>query len=555
MVKRKDIFTSRNIIISLFIVFLFFRLFVSQSSVLLTADELKFFEVAKHFPNHTLYNNQLYLLHPPFYPYAIYLFSQIFQDYYKSAVFISIISAVITFFVLYNLFMMLTKNFNLTYLILVFFSLSVGFISASNVPLRESFVFMLISSSIYYHVKGVKFDDAKSIVFATVIGSILALTSDFVVFLLPSLILSYIFFDSKGINIRRLIFPNFLRIAVPLAVILLVYGSWTFVKYSQYAGNEYYPNGFEGVPVNTQDLGILQAISNRAFDDFEGTYITPGILSPIKKLAFNAGYMFNLQPFSIPPGLNLTTMDYLLFPRHIAYMIAIYLPLALLALYGLAVIIKDLVKKKQIHNNAEVYSILMLFVFASIVIQKYSSPRYMLLSYVFLFYIISYGFVRIAEKKKINVRKYVIPAISMLLLIIIPFWYAHNSTFIFFSKTIVGSQKTGDFINANIPKDAGIMVQPGYHAKLTYLTDNRMVGLHHDPEQLERLIEIYNISYIVTGDFFTEVRGLSRDTVQYIKNNPNKFELIATINEDYSAFYDEQDPHTTDNLYIYKVKT
>ena len=145
MVKRKDIFTSRNIIISLFIVFLFFRLFVSQSSVLLTADELKFFEVAKHFPNHTLYNNQLYLLHPPFYPYAIYLFSQIFQDYYKSAVFISIISAVITFFVLYNLFMMLTKNFNLTYLILVFFSLSVGFISASNVPLRESFVFMLIS--------------------------------------------------------------------------------------------------------------------------------------------------------------------------------------------------------------------------------------------------------------------------------------------------------------------------------------------------------------------------------------------------------------------------
>ncbi|MEK6876383.1 MAG: glycosyltransferase family 39 protein [Nanoarchaeota archaeon] len=552
---KKELFTGRNILILLFLVFIFLRLFTSQSSILLTSDELKFFEVAKNFPRHTLYNNQLYLLHPPFYPYVIYFFNQVFQDYYKAAVFISIISSIITFFVLYNLFMMITKNFNITYFVLVFFSLSVGFIIASNSPLRESFVFMLISSSIYYYVGGAKFDNAKSIVFATIIGSILALTSDFVVFLLPSLALSYIFFNSKGINIKRLILPNFLRIAVPLAIILLVYGSWTFVKYSQYSGSEYYPNGFEGVPVNTKDLGILQAISNRAFDDFEGTYIAPGILSDIKRLAFNAGYMFNLQPFSIPQGLNFTTMKYLLFPRHIVYMLIIYLPLALLALYSLAVIIKDFIKKKRIHNNVEVYSILMLFVFASQVVQKYTSPRYILLSYVFLFYILSYGFFRLAEKKKINVRKQVVPAISVLLLLIIPFWYANNSNFIFFSKTTVSSQKTGDFINANIPKEANLMVQPGYTVKLIYLTENKIVGLHHDPEQLGRLIGIYNISYIVTGDFFTEVRGLSRDTVRYIEDNPGKFELIAAINEDYSGFYDEQDPHSTDNLYIYKVKT
>src|SRR3989338_10060016 len=167
MITRKDFFTSRNIIMLLFIVFLFLRLFVSQSSVLLTADALKFFEAAKHFPNHTLYNNQLYLLHPPFYPYAIYFFTQLLQDDYNAAVFISIISAIITFFVLYNLFMMLTGNFNLTYLILVFFSLSVGFINVSNAPFREPLVVMLTASSIYYYIKGIKFSNVNSIIFAT----------------------------------------------------------------------------------------------------------------------------------------------------------------------------------------------------------------------------------------------------------------------------------------------------------------------------------------------------------------------------------------------------
>src|SRR3989338_2140426 len=143
MAEKKGIFTSRNIIILLFLVFLFLRLFVSFSTQLLTADTLKFLETSKNFPNHTLYNDQLYLQHPPFYPYTIHFFAQLLQDEYKAAVFISIISAVITFFVLYNLFMMLTGNFNITYLVLVFFSLSVGFINVSNALFREPLVIML----------------------------------------------------------------------------------------------------------------------------------------------------------------------------------------------------------------------------------------------------------------------------------------------------------------------------------------------------------------------------------------------------------------------------
>ena len=117
---KNRLFNRRNIIIALFLVFLFLRLFVSFSAELLTADTLKFLETSKSFPNHTLYNDQLYLLHPPFYPYTIHFFALIFHNEYIAAVFISLISSIITFFVLYNLFMMLSRNFNLTFFVLLF---------------------------------------------------------------------------------------------------------------------------------------------------------------------------------------------------------------------------------------------------------------------------------------------------------------------------------------------------------------------------------------------------------------------------------------------------
>jgi len=45
------------------------------------------------------------------------------------------------------------------------------------------------------------------------------------------------------------------------------------------------------------------------------------------------------------------------------------------------------------------------------------------------------------------------------------------------------------------------------------------------------------------------------DSVEFIRNNPDKFELIETVQEDYSEFYVEEDLASTDEVYIYKVKT
>ena len=97
------------------------------------------------------------------------------------------------------------------------------------------------------------------------------------------------------------------------------------------------------------------------------------------------------------------------------------------------------------------------------------------------------------------------------------------------------------------------MAQPGYNLKLIYLTGHRMVGLYPRPEKLDYLIDYYDIKYIIFGRIYTDIYYFDLDSIEFIKNNPNKFELIATIQEDYSDFYVEDDPARTDEFYIYKV--
>src|SRR3989338_6095652 len=197
-----ELFNRRNLIIFLFVVFLFLRVFVSNPSMLLASDNLKFLVTAQNFPNHTLYNNQLYLLHPPVYPYVIYFLTSIFQEDYIAATFLSLLSASVAFFLIYGLIILLTKSFNITFFTLVFYTLSVNFIPLSRLVSRESFLFLLIILTLYFYVKGVKLYSKNSIWASAFFGVLLALTSDFVIFVLPALVLSYIIFNKEKLNFR-----------------------------------------------------------------------------------------------------------------------------------------------------------------------------------------------------------------------------------------------------------------------------------------------------------------------------------------------------------------
>ena len=99
------------------------------------------------------------------------------------------------------------------------------------------------------------------------------------------------------------------------------------------------------------------------------------------------------------------------------------------------------------------------------------------------------------------------------------------------------------------------MAQQGYGVKLKHLTGRKVVGLSPKPERLMELIDYFDADYIIFGRYYAQnAYRYDVKTIEFIKNNPDKFELIASIKEDYSKFFVEDDPARTDEVYIYRIK-
>lgn len=552
--------TRKILLISLFVAFLFLRIFTSSNYNFLDGDHVRYLIMTENFPYHTTVNNQIDLNHGPMFSYAIYFFNLVFQQDYLAAIFLSLLSGAITLYILYRLFMLLTGNFYITFIVMVLFTLSVEFVLASKVGLKESFAVMVLVIPIYYYTKGVKFNNLKSIIAASIFGGIAALTVDQVIFLFPTFVLSYFFFNHKKPNIIKLHFPLLKYALLPIIVTFLFYSAWTGLKAYEYSINEYYPTA-DGNPVRTEGFGLMELLNPRYFSDYSAI-IPAGFSTRIRDYAYGLGYMFNIVPFVIPRGLNFTSMNYLLFPRHIVYMVVIYLPLALFALYGFVSALKGFIRTRKIYNNVSLYMLLVFLIFLFPLTQIQSSLRYFYIAFIFMFYFIAYGSFAFLEKLKVpqNSRKnkaYILVAAALLLLLI-PYWYYNNSNFLYFNPKFVYAQNTADFLNQNIDKGETIMVQPGYNYQLQYLTGMRAVVFPPYAEDLFKFIDYYNASYIIFGKFITwEKYYYSRDSVDYILTHPEQFKPITTIDEDYDSIKVKLEMDAkmrpSDQVYIYKV--
>jgi hypothetical protein len=553
--KLGSVLTHNQLFFILLIAFIFLRIFVAYDSVLLGSDHLKFMELSIRFPEHTLANNQLYLHHSPIYPYTLHLLDVIFQNTYVSSVILSLLASIFAFIFFYKLLMLLTNNFQITFLTLFLFTVSVELITASHEPLRESFTTMLLVMSIYFYLKGVKEGKLKSIILAALFGGITAFTTDHVIFLFPAFGLIYILFNKRKIDLSKLKFYNLHYALLPVVVMLLIYGSWFGIKAYQYSNFEYYPSGYEGTPVKTEGFGITHLFDPHNFED----YTTKGGLAVnVKNIAYNMGYIFNMEPFSIPRGVNFTTMGFLLKPIHLVYMAIIYLPLAILTALGVFYSVYNTFKNKvnqKFYHNSGLFMLLMFILFASPMFYGAASPRYIYPSYLFLFFFAATGIVYGLSKVNLGAISKKIPIyLTIFIILLIPVWAAYNNHIITYSKVVYGAQNTADFINSNLSKKDVIMSQPGYAYKIIYLTDNKVVGLYPQHEKLYDVINYYDVDYIVAGRYYTkDAYHLARETAEYIQKNPEKYELIATISEDYSDFFLDVDKASSDEVYIYKV--
>src|SRR3990167_7477151 len=128
------------------------------------------------------------------------------------------------------------------------------------------------------------------------------------------------------------------------------------------------------------------------------------ILSQMKKIVFNMGYMINMEPFSIPRGLNLQTKEFLLKPWHIFYMILLYLPLAILCIYGFWILGRSSIPPKK-ENFPFLFLILLFLLFLLPLTQKLVSPRYIFHAYPLLYLIAGFGMVSLYAQIPSRIRK------------------------------------------------------------------------------------------------------------------------------------------------------
>ncbi|MAG92080.1 hypothetical protein CMO83_05380 [Candidatus Woesearchaeota archaeon] len=540
--KIRKLRKSRNLVlVFLFLIFLALRLFTSTPSHFIGGDDAKYLKLADNFPNHTLDNKSLFLLHGPGFPYAIHFLSYLSEDHIAGIV-ISLISSIVAFFVLYKLIMLVSKNYNLAIMTLVLFTLSVENIKFATLIHKESFMIMLFLLSIYFFLKGV-LKDKRYYYFASFFGIVTALTTDHVLFLLASFVAAYAIFG----NLKKIQKSA----AIPIILTVLFYSLILFTRFSVYSSNVYYSTGVDGVIEKVSDFGVRQIFSPAYFPETIELVFSKSSL--IVNVLFIFGYMFNIVPFVIPPGLDRSTVNTLFSDNLTSFFTSIklivYLALFLMFIIGIYYLLKDL-KKKKFRNNPHLFFFLMFLLFIFPITQRITTIRFVLMATIPLFYFIALGAVKIKINRNFKIN---LLLLAVLILLLTPFyWIASNNHFVLSADKTIEASNTAAFLDT-LPEE-GVMSQVGYSPELNYQTDKRIITMPSDPSTLDRILKDFEISYILYGERYWEKfsddnadRVFNYDTIEYVRENPQKFRLIKVIKEDYEVI------GATDEISVYEV--
>src|SRR3989338_81853 len=477
-----------NVLLSLvFLVFLSLRIFSSsQYEIIQRSDAGRYLELAKNFPYHTFHNNQLYITHPPFYPYVIHFFSYFFEDHIAGLL-ISLSSAVVTFFVIWKLVILLSGSRHAALVTLLLFSLSSIYINMSTIILKESFSIMLTLLSIYFFLVFLKKGGNINVALSAIFGALLGITTDTVVPLVPAFIAMFIIFGGK---------KKIWKTSIPVLATIIFYCIWLSFRIYVYTNFEYYPASHDGTIVRTSDWNLMNLISTLHFKEVE-MWFEPGIsLDPLHYI-YPVFYLFNLAVAPWPAGLRLSNIS-VLFTAKYSFQLVIYSVLSMAVLYCLYKITQSSLSK-GIKNNGMLLNFVLFLVFLIPLTSKFTATRYILPSAIFLFAMAGSGIVEFSKKYEFfKTFKILLVAIIASLVLYLPFYYSSHSNFILSKTKIVEASKTAEFLNS-LPKD-GIMTQTGYTQEIDYQTNKRVVALPSNTSYLS-YIGLFDINYVLYGEF------------------------------------------------------
>ena len=541
----KNICTKeRTLIIAIFIIFIFLRIFSDSPYYFIQgSDHARYLELANNFPYHTLYNNQLYLAHLPLFPYVIHVFTWFFQDHIAGII-VSLLSAIITFFIIYKLVTLLTKERYIAIGVLVLYSLSQIHIGSAINVMKESLLVMLTLASIYFYILYLKQSNKIDLWLSAISGFLLGITTDFVILLILGLIAILFIYGKESYRLKAYI---------PIVSTIISYFLWVFIRLYTYSTYKFYPASWDGTIVKVSEFGIMSLISTNNFREI-ATYLPNalplGISFDFFHYVYPMIYMLTLVIAPWPSGLRFSDMT-ILFSMKYLLQLVVYTLLSIGGIYGLYKIGKQILAKR-IKKNGMLLVLILFVIFLLPLMQEVTSMRFQVQAIIFLFIIINYGFFQLAKTFKfLRLFKVFIAVIILILILYLPFYYLENNNFVLSQEKVVEATKTAKFIN-QLPGE-GVMAQIGYNQELAYLTNKRVMALPIHPDYMF-LIDMYNISYLIYGGFYMKPfseenkdKVITYYTIKHIREHPEKFKLLEVMEE----YYLPKDK--TDHIYIYEV--
>jgi len=537
---NKNAKKEHALLIAIFIVFVFLRLFSHSHYFFVSGDQGKYLGAAENFPDNVLFNKQLLLSQRPLYSYLIHFMGLFFEDHIAGMV-ISLLSAAVTFIIVYKLSIFISGNKQIAFFALILFSISSIFIGMSSNVFKESLSTMLILATIYNYIKFLKLNSFPDMVYSSIFGILSGFASDYSLFLIPSLIVIYCFFKGK---------TRLWVAAIPLLIVILAYSSWLGVRMITYMSHDYFPAAWDGTVVRTEEWGLRQLISDHYFPEME-KYVPFGISLDPLHYVYPVLYMADLVIAPWPDGLRFSTIG-TLFSKEFVLQLLIYLLLFIFAFYSVCSMTFRVIRKKSWHDSV-LLTLLLFLIFLVPLHQKIVSTRYTLTSIIFLFILISYGLYEIMRRFRLeSAHRNLISLIIVLLLVYLPFYYLNSPYFIFSKEKIVQGHKAAEFLN-QLPKD-GVMAQIGYTPELAYLSSKRVIALAINPEDMMKIVDMFGINYFVYGESYyipysksaDGSRIINYDAIKYLAEHPEQFRLIKVIEETYPW-------GETDHFYVYEL--
>lgn len=493
----------------IFILFLLIRIFVSTPYYFISMDEAKYLTLARNFPHHTLFNNGLYLVHPPGFPYFIRFLTLVFPDYI-AGITVSLIFAVVAFFSMIGIFRLFGKDRYWMVIALFPFVVSPLHLTTSRVIYKDSMFFGLFALSLYFFIRGLLEKKRSCFYFAGIIGGIGFFTSDISIMLIPAFVLAYPLlhqYDNRG---RDAVFS--------ILIMLIVFGIWLLIRVMMFKHNPLYPVGVDGTIEYVRDFSVRQLFTPRYF--------------PVTATMFN--FQADLSEFRI--NANVYPMEALRGIPWIGYMIA-YLLIGATAVFS---IVREIIRRKFRSNGTLYFSLMLLLFFIPVILHP--EPRFLIAILIPVSYLFAEGIMLILGifPNPTKIKRTIALLLILYLTVLTGIHLSGHRNSIFSIKKEVEISRTAEFLR-KLPGE-GIMAQVGYPPELAYLTGKRALALPINPLVLDDFIHRYKINYLLYGQHYlapihTDDPSLiwCYHTIKYIRKNPERYPILAVIDEIYKS--------------------